>query len=290
MTLTPEEQAAAAAASAQDPGTAAPAAAAVANPPTPVQPAPAPSQGAPWSDALNQTFTDPGTRSQVDTFLHSQVQPHVTRLEQTSKPALELYKDFEDKPNETFVEIAGELYGDEAAKAIAEFLSSESEASNPPAGDTDPFTAQPTAPTQTQLPPEVQEIIAWRKDQQEEAAFNAEFERVKADNPDLVLDRDLYVPLVAKHGDFDAATTEYKDRFAGYAAYRAQQAEASATAGEGAGATGDPAPPTLGSEAAGGGAAPPVQEQYESVNDSIDAFFDEQRAAGQSAAPPVAGG
>lgn len=275
--LTPEQQAA----QAQEPAVpATPPPAAqeppVANEPTTAQPvvpqatpAVPPSQGSPWSSDLATRFSDEATRSSVDTFLRDTVQPYVTQLEQSSKPAVDLLKDFTEKPDDTFLEVAEDLYGPEHAKAFKDYLD---------AIQDEPPEAQQTQ-EQATVPPEVQALIDEKRAADDKRAFDAEFDRIKTADPETKYDYDLFVPLVAQTDDFDAAVKLYKDK--GYPQYVAwREAEAAKAAEEPT-----PPPPVLGAE--GGQSAVPAQKEYTTVGEAIDDWASDLRASGQEVAPPV---
>jgi hypothetical protein len=256
-------------------------ASATATPAAPPQPAP-PSQGnTPWANDLNQAFTDEAQRAAVDQFLRSNVQPYVTKLEQDSRDALDLYNDLQgDQRAQAHIDVTRDLYGDEAAQNIQDYL--ELLAANPP-------EPSPAAPPQRD--PEVQALIDRDKARQEKADYDQEFARVAAANEDLGLDpaKDYLKPFVAETGDFDEAVVQYRAWVEQLRAQYAPPTPAPDPAAQPA------APATLGTEG-DGSTAPPVQKEYKSVNEAIDAFVEEERAKGQSLlperpptpAPPVA--
>lgn len=230
-------------------------------------PAPEPVSQGPWSQDLASTFEDEAIRGQVDGFLREKVQPYLTRVEQESAEARRLYDAFSEDPRSTYLDVTTQLFDLDTAKAIADYLdlleADESEDETPEV-------------QQSAIPPEVQALIDERNEAQERAAFEAEFESTKARYPQVDLDFDLFVPFVARTGDWDEAVKQYVAHTEAFKAKFAPQTEQAPTPTQ--------APPVLGSE---GTTAPPVQEQPQSLDAAIDEFMDEQRAAGTSVAPPV---
>lgn len=277
MTVTAiPEQTPATPAPVQDP--AVPAAVAPAAPATPpaAQPAAPASQGVrPWDNDL-AFISEPGLRSQVSDYLASTWQPHVTQIEQSNVQAADLLRDFQSDPHKTLLEVADEIFEDEPdkAKAIREALGVATPAADP--------TAQPAPTPEGQRDPEVQALLDWKRSRDEETAFNAEFERVKAANPDTKFDRDLYIAEVAAKGDFDQAVLSYKDKgYSDYLTWRESQAATAAAAVP-------PVPPTtLGSSTVEGAAAVETQAAKPTLHEALDNFFDRQEAASKPAAPPV---
>lgn len=248
-----------------------PAAEPVVTPPT-VQPT---GQGHPWDQDLS-FIPDEQVRSSVSDYLANTWQPRVTQIEQSSKPAVELYNDFSEKPKDTLVDVAKELYGADVASAFKQYLD-EVEGS--------PETPQAPQPTgeQPARDPEVQAIVDWKREQDEKAAFDAEFSRVEQANPGLKIDRDLFIREVAETGNFDQAVTAYQSKYAGYLQYLQQQEAATPPAEV-------PPPATLGSGEAAGAGEVPSTPQNQTLHEAIDDFFEVEGARGSTGvpAPPVA--
>lgn len=255
----------------QDPATTVPAAEAVA--------APTPAAG-PWVSDLESRFSDPEVRSQVDAFLRETVQPHVTQVEQSNSQALTLYNDFNSKPRETLLEIAEELYGEDAAKAFTDWMDAQGQTPAAP----DPANVQPPGESPAR-DPEVQALLDERQAAREKAAFDAEFERVKQAHPGVHFDYDLFLPVVADTGDFDQAVGVYQSKFGPYLEFAAQQAANPPAA--------PTAPATLGVGEASGATEVPTEKEYQSLDEAIDDWFAEGNATGEDRtlkppAPPVA--
>lgn len=263
----------------QDPAAqATPVAEPVATPPA-VQPQ---SQGHPWDTDLS-FIPDESVRSQVSDYLASTWQPRVTQIEQSSKQALDLYNDFGEKPKDTLVDVAEELYGKDVATAFRQYLDEVE-------GSPDPATTQPqaTAEGQPQRDPEVQALIDKERAREEQEAFDAEFARVKEANPGIPFDRNLYMAEVAQTGDFDVAVQTYTTNHSDYIQFLQSQQAAENPA------PADP-PPTLGSGEATGAAEVQTETQNPTLHEAIDDFAQELAARGQSfapssPAPPVATG
>lgn len=195
----------------------------------------------------------------------------MTNVEQSSKDARDLYDAFNSEPDKTFTEVATELYGPEAAKAIAEFT--ESLEGAPPEA---PTAAQPQT-----YPPEVQELIDWQKEQKDQRAFEDSFARVKAIPGNEDIDRELFVPFVAQNGDFEKAAEAYHSHAKALAAKLGTGTEEVPAPTEAA------APPTVGSGEAAGTTTPPTQPRNETLDEALNGFFDDLEAQGVEAAPPV---
>ena len=232
-----------------------------------------PSQGAgPWASDLAELFPDENTRTQVDGFLRTKVQPHVTQLEQKSKDlelAGQLYSDLQDSPAETYLAITEEIFGPQAAEAIRDQLVSiygEDEQNDEP-----DYEAQ----GQSQLPPEVEELLAERKAQKEREEYEQEMEAAVGRHPDIV--PELFHPFVV------AAQSDFELAYAGYARWL-EQAKAQFGAQPEVQEP-DPAPNVIGSDATGT-TVPPTQKEYQSMDEALSDFFAEQRA---NKAPQVVG-
>src|SRR5690349_8595531 len=126
-------------------------------PAAPAPPAtPAPTPDAPWAADLASVFQDEAERARVDQFMREKYQPYVTQLEQKHAPARQLYDALQSENSlETYLGLAEQLYGEEAANYLAEKIIEKygEEAAAPAepapaAGDAIPFE---------KLPPEVQE-------------------------------------------------------------------------------------------------------------------------------------
>jgi len=270
----------------QDPGTPAPEVAA----PTPnveEQPAtaaPSPpvantTPASPWSKDLD-FIEDEATRQSVDSYLREKVQPYVTDLEQKSAEARRLYDAFDANPDATFEQVAKEFYGPEAAKAISDYVqaieSAEDEGAQP----------QPDA---GQLPPEVQELIDWRREQKDKAAFDAEFTRIKTIPGNENIDKELFIPFAAQSSTFEEAAAKYRDWESKWGPRTPAPGTETATADASA-QPGTQAPATLGQQGVEGGSPTPTEKHYDSYHDAIDDFFAEEAQKGQQLAPPVVGG
>jgi hypothetical protein len=239
------------------------------------------SQG-PWSADLESTFTDPVIRQQVDGFLREKVQPYTTKLEQELAPAKSLWDDFHSKPRETFLEVATDIYGEDGAKALAEYLDSQSDGGDAAA---QALVEEAGGVQPTPRDPEVQAIIDERNEARDKAAFRADFEAVKAAHPEVDLDFDLFVPHVAAHGDYETAVASYVAQEARVAARLAPADPNAAPA---------PTPPPVVGAGASGPTTPPQAKQYGAdLGAAIDDWANEVQAGGQSViptppAPPVA--
>lgn len=227
----------------------------------------------PWANDLATHFEDETVRSQVDTFLRETVQPYSTKLEQQLaglKPAEQLYADLVDNPSDTYLALTEELFGEAGAKAIQDQLTTLF-------GDPEEPIVPDPAVTPPTINPEDQEAIDWAKQQATQQAYDAEFGRIKGANPDVPAeDWELFHPFVASaSGDFDAAAQGF-NAWRGQVEQRYKPAE-------------PPPPPDPAAPAVVGDTptppAPPVQRDYRNIDDAVDDFFNEQRAA----APPVVG-
>lgn len=216
----------------------------------------------PWSKDLETTFADPEIREAVDSFLRGTVQPHVTRLEQQSADALELYKDLqnEDTAAQAYYSITEALFGDELADRVLAALDADAAAETP----------EPATPDD-----EIKELLEERRaNKQAQEYRNAldELKQSKGLGDDF--HEDLFHPFVAgAGGDLDRAYDSYQEYMTQFASRLGGQPITPD-------AIPDP-PPTLGDAPP----APPTEKQYLSVRDALDDFFAEQ-AVGP---PPTVG-
>lgn len=252
-----------------------------------------PSPG-PWDKDLQEAFTDEGIRTQVDGFLRDKVQPHVTRLEQSkgNQEAERLYQDFADNPTDTYLAVSAELFGEEFAEGLVKALLEEEEPSTTPTTPVTPPVKPPEEPTAEEeqefdiekLPPEIQEMIAERRDTQAEQEYNAELARVKADHStDVPIKDDWFHPfVVTAEGDMELAYQGYKKWVAEAGIDVTKLAPPAAAV--------DPntqPPPTIGSDSAAP-AVPPVAKDYHgNLDEALDDFFEQDV---KNSPPPVVGG
>jgi hypothetical protein len=249
-----------------DPGAATPPAPepVAAQPPAPAAPPqPAPVGDGPWANDIRATFQDPAVQAQVDAFLRSKVQPHVTQIEQQYAPARELWQDLQgDDSAGTYVAIAEQLYGPEVAQQVAAQLQQQ------------PATPEPTAqPTTPQLSAEDQAAIDFAKQQRAESLWRTEMDRVlAADGADTLKGyandqvRDAaFAPFVqASGGDFDAALQAFNQ----WHAVAVPQPPAPPAPEAPATLTGDGAPAAI----------PPTQQTNQTLDGALDDFLAERRA------------
>lgn len=251
-----------------EPVVADPAPAAVVEPPAPPAPAAPPAGDAPWAKDLATLFPDETVRTQVDTYLRANVQPHVTKLEQEYAPAKQLWQDLQgDDSVDVYVNAARQLYGDDVAELIETQLANHFAEPAPPVAD-------PAAPASA-LTPEQQDAVNWAHEQKVEALYASELERISAVDPTIVGREALFANLVVgTEGDFDEAQRRWQQQgLANLQPVPAPPAEPAV-----------PAPPTL-----DGGGAPvlPTQKRYTSFDDATDDMLADVRAAAQ--APPAVG-
>jgi hypothetical protein len=242
--------------------------------PVAVEPPAAQGQGSgPWSDDLQSVFTDDGIRTQVDAFLREKVQPYVTQLEQKSKPsqeqeiAISLYDDLRQDPGSTYLAITEELFGEEAAEAIQQALSSSFGIED------EPETPTPDTP----LDPRLARVIESFEAREAQEAYDSALTQVKtqAQAEGVPLEDSLFHPfVVSAEGDMSVAYDAYKE-FVSQAPQKLGLATEQPAAPE--------APPAIGSDIQAP-AAPPTEPSYSSLDDALDDFFKESKAA-----PPVVG-
>lgn len=247
---------------------------------------------APWTADLAEAFEDETTRATVDGFLREKVQPYVTDLEQRSQvPAVaaKLYEDLSsDSPDETFFQVAEELFGEDVADRLFEAYSGESD-ENP-----DEIVEEAKAEQdEPELPEDVRRATEFYVAQQEEQAYEDAVTAARESHADLFpeqLDDEavgrLLGPFVATaDGDMDQALEAYTEWSALLAAGQVSPEDAAAAAAEGL----DPDQvPDLPAPVEGGtNPATPVQREYGSIGDAVDDFAAELRA--KNAPPPVGG-
>lgn len=230
----------------------------------------------PWAAQLAQF--DETTRSSVDQFIRTSVQPYVTQLEQKNaqaQDAIRLYSSLNEAPAETYLQITSELFGDEAVDAVIALL----------AGEDDEETPASEAAANSSEPARDPEMEAFRQsyvaDKRREA-YDNEMTRVKTaaeaagDIP--VVDRLMHTFVSMADGDFDRAYEGYKQFYGEFK---------TSVNGEDPVVEGEQrvtAPATLGS-ANSTVTTPPIEKTYSSLDDALDDFFSEQRPS----APPTVG-
>lgn len=240
--------------------------------PAPAAPAPVPAPTGPWADKLTR-FEDPATRLAVDEFLRSEIQPYVTRLEQRPdlpEGAAQLWNGLTDQEQQlqTYLQVTSELYGPEAAEAALQALQGLAE--------DDPAAPAPDQPPT--LDPRVEALI----ERQELADYEADRTSqmtslgVHADWADLV------DPLVvAQNGDLAKGIEAAKAKLAAYGIDPSKPPAPT------------DAPPTVDDVpnappvAAATPPAVPTEKTGQSLDEAMDEWFAERRAA---QAPPTIGG
>lgn len=222
----------------------------------------------PWAASLASRFADEEIRKQVDAYLREEVQPHVTKLEQEYAPARELWQDLQSEDSAaTYLAVAEQLWGEEAADRIAQAMVAGEEIPVLPAPE-----AAGEAPAPPQPPardPEVQAMLEDHQARQMAEHYESELARIKA--LDSRVSEDIFAPFViGAEGDFDAALASYQQWHA--AAYPAAPPEQQ-----------EVPPPGLPSEGAPA-AAPPIQPKFDSFDAALDSAMEDMRAARQAPA------
>lgn len=239
----------------------------------PAAPAPPAAGDAPWAKDLATLFPDETVRTQVDTYLRANVQPHVTKLEQEYAPARALWQDLQgDNSVETYVDAARQLYGDEVADVIESTLAAQLAEPEPPVAD-------PAAPATAALTPEQQAAVNWAQSQQVESEYKSELARVKEAGAVITsAQKEAWFAnfVVGAEGDFDEAARRWEA--SGLANVPDAEPAPVVPTPE------VPAPPTLGD---GGGPVLPTEKRYASISDAVDDAMDDLRAA--RAAPAAVG-
>lgn len=242
--------------------------------PAPPAQAQASAQGTPWDNDL-AFIEDESIRSQVSDYLGQKVQPYVTQLEQRSKPAVDFFEEFNNEPGATTLGIIEEVYGADAAKSFADYLtdtfSNEGDGGNP---------AETQQPAQTAQDPRLERMLnSWELEEQEREWKKglAEFQTQHAD---VEIDDLLFRPFAAMtDGDLDQALVGYQN-FLNTAREKFAPGEGTTETGE----TEVKPPPALGTQ--GGGTPPPVEPTGQSIGDAIEGWVNDLRAQGQTVAPP----
>lgn len=222
-------------------------------PPAPTPPA----NDAPWSADLAGLGLDDTARAAVDGYLRQTWQPRMTQYEQQVRelaPAQELWKDFHEDPDGTFIAVGSQLFGEDKVDALQALLAEQQAA----AAESD---AEPTG----QLDPRLQALLDEREAVAHREAYENAISQVKAVKPDLV--EEWFHPfVVAAEGHMDDAVARY-DAWLG---------SVQSKLGAAPPAPAD-APATLGGGSPDGPAAPPVAETYGSLDDALDATLAEMR-------------
>lgn len=226
--------------------------------------APPPSDS-PWAADLNATFQDETVRGQVDSFLRGHVQPHVTRIEQESAPARELFRDLQgDESVETYIGVAAQLYGDEVAAVLQATLAEKfggGEETEPVAGEPAPMDAR-TA-----------EAVAYYESRQAEDLYNSELAKAIEADPSIKGRESRFANfVVGSEGDFPEAQKRWAASRLEDQAEWAPQAPAA------------PAPATLTDQ--GAPATAPQVTQQMTIDDALEATLADMRAA-RGAPTPV---
>jgi hypothetical protein len=233
------------------------------------------SQGTPWDQDL-AFIEDETTRSQVSDYLGKKVQPYVTQLEQRAKPALEFYNDFQEEPGATTLGVIEELYGPDAAKTFAGYLTEQfGEGHEPP--------EEQQHEAQSYDDPRLQRMLESWEQQEQEREWSDALKELQEAHKDIEIDDLLFRPFAAMaDGDLEQALVGYRNFFA--------------TAKEKLGIQPAPpaeddgfsqAPPALGTT--GGTAVPPVEPTGQSIGDAISDWVNDLKAQGQTVAPPHPG-
>lgn len=241
----------------------------VAAPPVAAPPAANPG---PWAADLAASFTDATVRASVDQFLRDRVQPYTTQLEQraaVAQDAQRLWDALAADPQGTYQAITAEMYGAEVAAQIQTTLDGQHAAATAAAA-----AAGEPAP----VDPRVQAAIDYIENKQNAEIYDAELLKLVTAHPDV--DTEIIHDYIAlAEGDFEKAYQMY--------AYRVGQFNAKVGNGAPVVPPADPAlpPPVMGADGATG--ATPVTPRRQSLDEAINDFMGEQRAA--RVAPPVAG-
>lgn len=224
---------------------------------TPPAPEPAaPPATAPWQADLEQYFEDPTARAAADRYLRERVQPHVTRLEQDTAPARQLYSDLQESPEEAYLRLTEALWGEEAVQQVLDALGTEQQQ-----------PAAPAAPAPADLAPEVKEAVEHYQAQKRQEAYEAEIKRVKPLVGDDFDANEFHPFVLAAEGNFDTAVAGY------------QQWLTAVRSKYGPAAPEQPAaPPALGTHTGGGTPPPPVAPKYDSIDAALEATMDEIRS------------
>lgn len=257
----------------QDPALQTQAPAPAAEPVTPAPPAApaAPQQyqsTGPWAQDLQQTFTDPQIAADVDAFLRSRVQPHMTKLEQQyaeTEAARQLYQAYETDAEAANVAVNRSLYGDNYADQMAASLGRTDLLSQQAAQTAQPAQTQAAAPQQAALPPEYQEMYTEWSAAKQQAAYDDAKTAFLTDPQYADIKPDLFDPFVA-------GATTWEEAVGAYRAYAANFSQN--------GNTNEPPPqppPTLGSTAVGAPGSTPSYPAGESLSDAIDGIFSENK-------------
>lgn len=242
--------------------------------------------GGPWQADIEANFEDPAVRATVDAFLRSKIQPRMTQLEQqiaSTAQARELWDAFQKDPSATYAGITRELWGDELAEEAFRAMEAKQQAAlAPPAEPAEPAAPEPAAPAPQPVDPRYEQMLNEWTQQQELAAYDAQVEAITSDPANADIDPNLLHTFVAAaEGDFDEAILRYRD-FAAKFLVRYGMTPSEAADAQAA------APPVMGADAGGAGAAPPVQKTYQGqqgLYDAIDEAMNQMRQNKQ--APPV---
>lgn len=244
--------------------------------PDPAPPEATPPAPGPWASDLEAAFEDEATRGQVDAFLREKIQPRVTELEQATagnRNAEKLWTDFSERPVETFVTVANELFGDDVTEAIGNVLRGEGTQE-----DEQILSDLENEGEAGNLPPEAKEAIEYFQTKRREEAYEAELDRVQKANPDVEIDEGLFHPfIVAAEGDFDVAIEGYKT----FAETAKEKYGVNVPSPDD---VPTPDPPTVVGKETPSASPAPTEPKNQTLDEALDDFFNEQ-----SSPPTVVG-
>lgn len=163
----------------------------------------------PWAADLNLLFEDQQTRTRVDEYMRTKVQPHTTKLEQQlaeTKDAQRLFTDLNENPGQALVNLTAEVYGQEAATDLANYLNAQAQQTQE--------VQQAQQAQFAQLDPQTAAEIAALREYREEQVYEAAMKQTIAANPDIDPD-DLHIWVAQTEDDkgnvdFNAAVGLYR--------------------------------------------------------------------------------
>lgn len=270
-------------------------------------PAASESPQAPWAQSLAQAFPEEDHRARVDQYIRSEIQPYITRREQELGQVGDIWDSLwdEDQSVVTYLELANSIYGEEAARALAQTLSDHFEKQGLPPEQAAAAGVQaanqqaaaeggePQVPKVLEfdeylqtLPPEAREVIVAQRTALEDQTYEGQLDQLAKVEPTIDANRSLFSRYVASaEGDLNSALSQWQaemapvikanpQAFGAQGEAAAQAAGAVDAAAAAAAAPAREAPVVLGTGAAAqGGVTPPLQKEHQSLDEAVEDFM-----------------
>lgn len=224
----------------------------------------------PWSSDLEKTFEDESVRGSVDEFLRTKIQPYITQLEAAkadNESAVRLFEDFQSDPFETYAQITKELFEDDVADEVLDFLVARFSDSDE-TEDVVESEGGDEEPDGSNLPPEVQEFVEQKRAEKQAEAYEAHINTLRDQFQEPGLTTANYAAFyISAKGDDEVAIENWRKARSEFSSISGLK---EINTSEVAAAVKKVAPKTLGSDTAGGSTPPLVKKPKD-----IDAALNE---------------